>query len=137
MLRSMRGSSPRARALITGGVLVVHGLLCALPLLRPEGRGGGWPVFLSPALLILGVVALVRGLIGAQGALSGRSILATGVAMLVVGAFPWVYTGLLVGGSPGNEGAGMLGTLIFLVVGIPGLLVTLAGLAVLAWEWVG
>jgi len=134
---SMRGNSPRARSLITGGVLVAAGLLCALPLLRPEGRSGGWSVLLAPALLILGAVALVRGLIGAQSALSGRSILATGVAMLVVGAFPWAYTGLLVGGSPGNEGAGMLGTLIFLLVGIPGLLVMLAGLAVCVWEWVG
>jgi hypothetical protein len=132
-----RGSSPRARALATSGILLALGLLCGFPLLHPESSGGGWSVLFAPTLIILGTVALVRGLIGAGSALSGRSLLWTGLAMLLGGACPWVYTGLLIGGSPGNEGAGMLGTLIFLFVGVPGLLVTIAGLSVLAREWMG
>ncbi len=55
-------------------------------------------------------------------------LLVVGLIFLAVGGFPWVYTPTLTGDlRPGGEGAGLMGTIIFLFVGIPGLLLTMAG----------
>ena len=44
--------------------------------------------------------------------------------LVLVGGFPWAYTPWLLGERPGSEGAGMFGTLIFIMVGVPGLALT-------------
>ena len=56
-----------------------------------------------------------------------------GLILLAVGGFPWLYTPLFFGDRPPttNEGSGMLGTLIFLFVGLPGLLMTTSALRAL------
>jgi len=61
-------------------------------------------------------------------------VLVVGLIALLIGGCPWVYTSYLVGGTPGNESAGMLGTLLFIFIGLPGLLLTLIGLIVRGWE---
>ena len=48
-----------------------------------------------------------------------------GIVLVVIGAYPWMYTSHIVGGQPGNEAAGMLGTIIFILIGIPGIVLTL------------
>ena len=58
----------------------------------------------------------------------GSILFFVGLLFVAVGCFPWVYTPELTGDRrPGGEGAGLMGTIIFLFVGIPGLLLTLAG----------
>lgn len=52
---------------------------------------------------------------------SASGVRRMGLVMLAVGGYPWAYTPFLVGGRPGNEGAGMLGTSIFVFVGLPGI----------------
>ena len=49
-----------------------------------------------------------------------------GLVMLVMGIFPWVSTPLLIR-DRGMEGSGMMGTLIFIFVGVPGIIWTLIG----------
>jgi hypothetical protein len=80
-----------------------------------------------PTFIFAGLVITIRGIIWGARIWSGRNILITGLIMLVIGAFPWIYTPLLMGARKGSEGPGMLGTLIFLFVGIPGLIFTIFG----------
>lgn len=47
--------------------------------------------------------------------------IAGGVLLCLVGLFPWAYTPALMGDRPDGEGAGMMGTMIFIYVGLPGL----------------
>ncbi len=75
-------------------------------------------------MLVVGVIVLGR----LKGAACCRISLIVGYIMLLIGGFPWLYTGLLVGGRPGNEGAGMLGTIIFILVGLPGIAITVTAL---------
>jgi hypothetical protein len=85
-------------------------------------------IYLGPILLAVGCAICLRRF--AWGERSGyhRAMLIMGLAMLVIGGCPWLYTSYLIGGRPGNEGAGMLGTLIFILVGLPGLAITLIAL---------
>ena len=62
-----------------------------------------------------------------------KSLFIVGLPMLVIGATSWFYTPLIIGGSPNNEGAGMLGTLIFIFIGIPGFITLLIGIALYGW----
>jgi len=60
-----------------------------------------------------------------------RLLLVIGTTMIVFGLCPWWWLSIatwLSGGRPGNEGEGMFGFLIFLFVGLPGLVLTLIGL---------
>jgi hypothetical protein len=119
--------------LISGGaVLLAWGCeRWAVAVSGASGRGSlaSLAVFaLTPALVAYGLTAAARGLLCEAPLLSRRTLFWTGLLMLVAGAFPWAYTGWLVGGRPGNEGAGMLGTLLFLFVGIPGFTLTVVGL---------
>lgn len=82
---------------------------------------------LMPSLFFLGIVIAVGGLLVGEKIFSPRAILFTGLLMLIVGAFPWVYTPWLTGDRPNGEAAGMLGTILFLIVGVPGLFLTLLG----------
>ena len=62
-----------------------------------------------------------------------KSLLIVGLPMLVIGATSWFYTPLIIGGNPNNEGAGMLGTLIFIFIGIPGCITLLISIALYGW----
>lgn len=93
-----------------------------------------WLFFFAPMMILAGAVVLVRGLIWGAKAFTRRTVLVVGIVALAIGGFPWAYTPLLVHGSPGNEGAGMLGTLLFILIGLPGLLMTLIGLVIRGWE---
>ena len=62
-----------------------------------------------------------------------KSLLIVGLPMLVIGATSWFYTPLIIGGNPNNEGAGMLGTLIFIFIGIPGCITLLISIALCGW----
>jgi hypothetical protein len=62
-----------------------------------------------------------------------KSLLIVGLPMLVIGAASWFYTPLIIGGNPNNEGAGMLGTLIFIFIGIPGCISLLISIALYGW----
>ena len=48
--------------------------------------------------------------------------------MLLIGGFPWAYTPFFFG-PDGEEAWGMLGTIIFLLVGLPGVAVTGIGVS--------
>ena len=87
-----------------------------------------WLMFFVPPLFLYGIVTSIRNLRSGAAVVSKRSLLYASLLMLLVGACPWAYTRYLTGGSPGNEGAGMLGTLIFIFVGIPGFILTVIGL---------
>jgi hypothetical protein len=66
-------------------------------------------------------------------ALPPKVQLAVGAVLVAVGIFPWAYTPLFFGTRPiaNNEGAGMLGTLIFLFLGLPGLSLVVSALVAL------
>jgi hypothetical protein len=129
--------SNRLRTGLLGFLLSVGAVLLAWGCDRfaaaggPPGRGSisSLAVFaVTPVLTLYGLVASARGLLFDTPLFSKRTIIYTALLMLLVGVFPWAYTGRIVGGSPGNEGAGMLGTLIFLFVGVPGFTLAVVGL---------
>jgi hypothetical protein len=132
-LNPQRGTiAPRLFAIIFG--LVVMGLASGWLLLvlntsknTNKDMGGGWLALACPTCIIFGLTVFVRGLISNKEIYWPRIILTTGLLMLAVGAYPWIYTDLLIGDRPGNEGAGMLGTLLFISVGVPGLFITILG----------
>ena len=80
----------------------------------------------GPALTVIGGVMLVRGFFWGEPAVSGRTILYSGLIMLLFGAFPWIYTPMIIDDN-GGEGSGMLGTFLFIFLGVPGLLMTIIG----------
>jgi hypothetical protein len=107
------------------------------PFLPREQRVGpawltGGTVLVGPVLLALGGVSALlelaarRGSGRAKGAIvtgSRRWVLTTGLTMLLVGGFPGAYTPLIFG-SQNEQAWGMVGTIIFLYIGLPGLAVT-------------
>ena len=134
---SISGRQRRIAAII-GLVLIGLGILIVFSrfhgIEQATGRPrGDWLLLGVPAMIICGAVMLVRGLIWGSPPFSWTTLLITGLIMLVVGGAPWVYTPLIIR-DRGMEGSGMLGTIIFIAVGLPGLLLTLLGLALRAWE---
>ena len=128
--RLFRGLAGAAIALATAATLFVLFYLDArTAAAKARGLSGTTTYFMlvAPFLFIYGVVSAVRGFLGAASVFSRRTLFFTGALMLIAGACPWSYTGFIIGGSRGNEGAGMLGTLIFLFVGVPGCILTLVG----------
>jgi hypothetical protein len=85
-------------------------------------------IFFGPVMLAVGCIIFMRGFTWGKSKVSRVALLTIGLVMLVIGACPWLYTSFIVGGRPGNEGAGMLGTIIFILIGLPGFAITLAGL---------
>ena len=64
-----------------------------------------------------------------------RLLLAIGMTSVVFGLYPYWWLDILTriqGGRPGNEGEGMGGFLIMIFLGLPGLLLTIIGLAMTA-----
>jgi len=132
------GAPPsRLRPVLAGLAIAASGVGLGLVLMRLSQRSvGRGPfellIFIVPALVFIGAAAIVRGLVWGAPAVSGANVFVAGLVMLAVGIFPWAYTPWLVGDRPGGEGAGMLGTIIFLTVGLPGVLVTIVGFL---WRW--
>ena len=130
-----RDPMPWSDRVMVGLGLVLTGVW--LSGVRPWGNDlplANLALLLGPILLV--VVAASRSARGAGGgggekaARAGRpagSVVRTGLVMLLIGGCPWVYTPLLTGGEQ-NQASGMLGTLIFLGIGLPGLGVFLIGL---------
>ena len=81
----------------------------------------------GPTLFFMGISMTILSFFPGARVFSPRTILLTGLLMLVVGIFPWIYTPYFFNGRS-NEGSGMMGTLIFLMVGIPGIILTILGL---------
>ena len=115
----------RWRAGLVGLGLGLGALLVLAGLMRLASRGiappgSGLIALACPTIVVVGAVAAVRGFCLGAPLGSWRTVLLAGLIMLAGGAFPWAYTPLLVR-DRGMEGSGMLGTLIFLAVGLPGL----------------
>jgi len=87
----------------------------------PHHPGSGWLIAVAPMTMVCGAVILARGAIWGSRVFSPRTVLVCGAVMLALGGYPWIYTGA-------GEGGGMLGTLLFLSLGIPGVVFTLSGL---------
>ena len=89
--------------------------------------------FLSPGFDIAGPLALPLGVgLIASAFEKGRKfgsgpVLWSGIAMLALGVFPWLYTPLLIPSS--KEQAANLGGLLFVFLGLPGICLTLTALA--------
>lgn len=126
------GYRPNVSGIVAGLVMIGIGVLIAFGLLsgssdRSGPPSGQWLIFLAPALIVGGGVTFVRAFLPGTKTFSSRSVLITGLIMLAIGVFPWFYTPLLTGDRAGGESAGMLGTLICLLVGLPGLILTIIG----------
>jgi hypothetical protein len=119
----------RLRSLIPGLFILALGVLCTYNLFQVrEDRILFLPtftIFLGPTLLVAGLaICILRGIAG-PGASKRGILLLSGLLMMLVGGFPWIYTPWLMGDRPGGEAAGMMGTLIFIFVGFPGLMLAL------------
>jgi hypothetical protein len=98
----------------------------------PRGWLLVWGPVWGPGLLLIGWVTFLRGSTWGARVLSRRAVRIGALLMLLIGGCPWLWLSALTqmsGGRPGNEGDGMLGTIIFLFVGLPGLLLMLGTLA--------
>jgi len=123
-----------SRVIIFGGLILAgFGVLATYDLMHPATERL-FPlqlqsmIYFGPILLAVGCVICLRGFAWGERSCSHSAVLMMGLAMLVIGGCPWLYTSYLTGGRPGNEAAGMLGTLIFIFIGLPGLALTVAGL---------
>lgn len=126
------------RKLVAAAALLVVGAVATYNLFLPREQrvGPGWSigafVLVGPVLLTSGAVVLLLELVPRRDPGRAHKVTATrpprwvlvaGLAMLLVGGFPWAYTPLFFG-SQNEEAWGMIGTIIFLLVGLPGLAVT-------------
>jgi hypothetical protein len=95
---------------------------------RPEARRAGRWSSGSFVLTIISLKARKRSeSVKKPGAVpSHRWVLKIGLILLLVGGYPWIYTPFSFG-HDNEEAWGMLGTIIFLLVGMPGVAVTAIG----------
>jgi hypothetical protein len=106
---------------------VVGGVGTVALFVSGDGRSWGLPGLLGPPLGLVGVLALGGALWGfARG--WRIAVLAAGLLLLVIAVDPCLYTPALRHDRPEGEAAGMIGTLLFLFVGVPGVLVTGVGI---------
>jgi len=130
----------RAVPAVTGLVMLVVGLWCVYsqfssPDDQPGSQWSGCFLSLIGIVLIVGGgVAFVRGLTSGAKVFSSRTALLAGLLMLAVAGLPWLYALVLPGARPGDEATGMLMTLLLILVGLPGLFLTVAGLLWRVWE---
>ncbi len=136
-------NGPRPVVLIGLGLTVVGGYLLTQDLFHERSARILPPrldylMFFGPVIFLVGLTGFLTELLRRsrktkQVFLQGLRIL--GVAMLLVGGYPWPWVSVLTGqhgGRPGNEAEGMAGFLIMLFVGLPGLLLTLLSCAIIA-----
>jgi len=124
-----RTDESRIEPLVVGMILIILGALifwwedrsAPTGVARTHSSDSGLLIILVPGMIVSGVVILVRGLVWKATAFSSRTVFLCGLFMIILGAFPWIYTGR-------GEGGGMLGTLLFVSLGVPGIIVTVAGI---------
>jgi len=127
----------RLSSIITGLIVLAVGVFGMIKFSTPDDQGfasnifGYWVLF-SPAISIVGLVFTIRSAYLGIRAFSGRSVLIAGLLMVLLGAYPWFYTPLLIRDG-GMEGSGMLGTFLFVFLGIPGVVFTIIGLCLKGW----
>ena len=114
--------------LLAMGVLAIHDLW-HMPQERLLPTRLQAVMFFGPAFVAAGSLTLLYGVLSAS-LIFRRAVLALGLLMLVVGGLPWVYTPYITGNR--QESAGMLGTCIFIYVGLPGIASTVAGMVLIA-----
>jgi uncharacterized membrane protein len=116
---------------IRGGVIIAIGLILTFSFFKPatDYTPGifNMLVFFGPCLLISGLVIFIRGYFFNKSAFSKQTVRWCGLIMLLLGGFPWLYTPLIIS-DRGMEGSGMLGTILFIVLGIPGILAIIASI---------
>jgi hypothetical protein len=128
-----KSRASRTVPVLTGLILMILAALIfwkensEVTLADPHHPGSGWMMALVPMMIVIGFVIMIRGAIWRGAVFSPRTIFVCGLVLLALGAFPWIYTG-------SDEGGGMLGTLLFLSLGIPGVIVTLVGLFFGGWR---
>ena len=125
---------PKPSLLLTSLFLIIIGVITSLSLWLPSSHNC-FPKslqmiqFLGPCLSGLGCIIFLLSF----SIPLPKSLFIVGLPMLVIGATSWFYTPLIIGGNPNNEGAGMLGTLIFIFIGIPGCITLLISIALSGW----
>jgi len=77
-------------------------------------------ILFGPAGLISGCVVSFRGFVWGKRGLSRSTVRSCGLFLILFGGFPWLYTPMIIQDN-GMEGSGMLGTILFIVVGLPGI----------------
>jgi hypothetical protein len=125
----------RRQSAVLSRVMLAIGLLLTIGLFSGHRPWGASPVnfvfVLGP--LVLAAAAASHAARSGTAAKPGREsapagrVVGVGLLMLVAGGCPWLYTPLLTGGES-NQASGMLGTVIFVLVGLPGLAVAAIGL---------
>ena len=108
---------------MVGFILFTLGLLGTLDFFNFFGQRTVFGMF-----SVFGPVMIASGLFITIGKLIPKTVLVLGLIMLAIGGFPWMYTPYLLGLKGGNEGSGMMGTIIFILIGLPGLVTTIMGL---------
>lgn len=129
----------KTRSHVTSRIILGTGLLLTLGLFsgyRPWGASPINVIFLTgPVLLAAGAAshsARQPGGAGAQqgtrgsGASSARRVTGLGLLMVLIGGCPWLYTPYFFSGTS-DTSSGMIGTIIFLMIGLPGLAVLAIG----------
>jgi len=125
---------PKPSLLLTSLFLLIIGVITSLSFWLPSSHNF-FPKslqmiqFLGPCLSGLGCIIFLLSF----SIPLPKSLFIVGLPMLVIGATSWFYTPLIIGGNPNNEGAGMLGTLIFIFIGIPGCITLLISIALSGW----
>ena len=125
---------PKLTLLLTSLSFIIIGLISSLGFWLPSSLSFFLESlqtiqFLGPSLFGLGCIVFLLSF----STPLPKSLLIVGLPMLVIGATSWFYTPLIIGGNPNNEGAGMLGTLIFIFIGIPGCITLLTSIALYGW----
>ena len=125
---------PKITLLLTSLFLIIIGVITSLSIWLPSSlnfipKSLQMIQFGGPCLSGLGCIIFLLSF----SIPLPKSLLIAGLPMLVIGATSWFYTPLIIGGNPNNEGAGMLGTLIFIFIGIPGCITLLISIALYGW----
>lgn len=135
----------RRRRNITSRIVLGIGLLLTVGLFSGYRPWGDSPInivfLLGPVVLAAGAAShaahpgkpeTAKGSQG-RGGSSARRVTGLGLLMLLIGGCPWLYTPFLFNGVS-DTSSGLLGTIIFLLIGFPGLAVTAVGLVNLAMQ---
>ena len=131
-MKASASSSARLATLVIGLGMVALGALSTYNLLVPKTARIGFAVsdllaLFGPCLCVVGGLLTVKGIRWRFRVSSRHVILGTGLVLVAVGGFPWAYTPMLTEDQPGGEAAIVTGTFVFVLVGLPGILLTIVG----------
>ena len=124
MSRASENSS-RGTAVVIGLILLIMGIFMSHRFLNPPAQRYqqsilAWFFFIGPTITSFGIVIVLRGLAIGMEAFSRNTILLTGILMLF-------FSIILLFLSGAGEGMGMLYTVLFVLVLVPGLILTIIG----------